>query len=339
MKNSSRIASIEMIRAICAVGIVWFHFAAHVAESPLYLLRSANESHGDLIVTLFFILSGYVMCLNYSGPLNLKEFFFRRFKALMPMYYLAFLVCFMMNVVETGRFFYNTAASPFSLLLTVFGLDGYFAYAVNDYYILGEWFQGAIVLLYAAYPMVLWGFNHRSRRTLILIIVLFLYVVYRNPFDIIPFRNFISCLMSFYTGMLLCKYKNVLQKKPVRLAATGLTIVGIFVSVPIDGTLFLHIHGPLAFLTLLWIGEGITRNRWVKAVCLYMGKMSYPLFLVHHVVIFRILQRFYPTSGVSYLLSSILSFAAALLCAHILFYCNRALLRSEEFLALESRLS
>lgn len=39
------------------------------------------------------------------------------------------------------------------MLLSLLGMDGYFQYRGPNYYLIGEWFFGAIVFLYILYPL------------------------------------------------------------------------------------------------------------------------------------------------------------------------------------------
>lgn len=335
MKSGERIASLELIRALCSIGIVLFHIAAHIEWAPYYLRGGYNASYGDIIVTLFFILSGFVLYLNYSGELKLKEFYYKRFKSLMPMYYLAFLFCFLINVIKSGRFFYNPSAAPASLLLTIIGMDGYLAYSVNNYYILGEWFLGAIVLLYAAYPALSWEFNHHFKRCTVLVTALFLFQIFLNPFEMMPCRHYFSCQMSFYTGMILARHRNRLNLASLRIVCAAFSVFGFFVLIPIDGNLFLHLYGPACFITLMWIGDAVTGIQALERICSYFGRLSYAVFLSHHVVISTLLQRFYPMSASSYLAFTMMTLLTSVICAQALNYCNRLLLHSEEYSMIE----
>ena len=148
----SRIPAIAFIRAICAIGIIAFHVSCYTAPEAVKLLHTyANGNWGSIFVGIFFLISGGVLYLNYPSAANLKSFYYKRWKAIFPMFYVTWLYYYLNAVIAAGTPFYN--GSPWTLLLTAVGLDGYLAYRIPGYYIVGEWFLGAIVLLYCLYPL------------------------------------------------------------------------------------------------------------------------------------------------------------------------------------------
>lgn len=149
-----RIASIEFIRAVCALGIIAFHVSCYTAPEAAKLLHThSNGDFGGIFVGIFFLISGGMLYRNNRDIPSLKRFYFKRWKSIFPMFYITWLYYYLDNVIRTGTPFYG--GKPWALVLTLLGLDGYLAYRIDGYYIVGEWFLGAIVLLYALYPVFL----------------------------------------------------------------------------------------------------------------------------------------------------------------------------------------
>ena len=90
----SEIPSLTGIRGVAAVVVVAFHLQVTEGASALQGPVQTFVSHGYLAVDLFFVLSGYVMALNYQGLFatrrrvpDLRKFWLRRFARLYPMYF------------------------------------------------------------------------------------------------------------------------------------------------------------------------------------------------------------------------------------------------------------
>ena len=205
-QSSNRDYSIDFIRALCAIGIIVFHFYCHTDEHLLKMFYEfANGNFGNTIVNVFFLISGAVLYYNYPKIDSLKVFYYKRFKSIFPMFYLAFLFAYLYCVIRQHDFLYG--GKPIKFFLTLFGIDGYFLYLGNNYYQVGEWFLGAIVILYALYPLLLIIFNKSVLFTSILCIVLYSVVFIPNLFKVNIGCNLFSCLIS------LC-FQN---KKPSKL--------------------------------------------------------------------------------------------------------------------------
>lgn len=102
----NRIYSFDFIRAVCALGIVVFHYSCQIGDK-LYrpLFSFANGGWGEVFVGAFFLLSGAMLYYNHSEIKNLKAFYFKRFKSIFPMFYIAFLGFFIWSVISTKNFF------------------------------------------------------------------------------------------------------------------------------------------------------------------------------------------------------------------------------------------
>lgn len=235
----------------------------------------------------------------------------------------------MINVYKLKQFFY--ISPPWTLLLSLFGVDGYFFYAIPNYYIIGEWFLGAIILMYILYPILLNGINKRPIKTSIIVLTLFLWVCFCNVFQIMEFRNIFSCMISFYTGMLLFKYKNFLDNIIVAIASTMISMVLCFVRIPFERyNVLIHIMGFTTFITLYWIGKCM-KGVHVKRCIAKLGKLSYPIFLVHHVIVIKILSYNNPTDVVGYLCVSVVAVIITVFVALALQVLTNYLLRTNTY--------
>ena len=139
----------DFIRAVCAIIVVCYHFscACEIFElqgSGNILYRYANGTWGEMAVSVFFMLSGAVMIYNYQGKkLELAMFYKKRWLSLFPMFYVMWILMYVIKASVNHNWFWG--GEPKLMLLSLFGMDGYFYYRQPNYHSIGEWFLGAII--------------------------------------------------------------------------------------------------------------------------------------------------------------------------------------------------
>ena len=148
----------DLIRAVSTVWIVLFHYSYTFVQygidgNHIYVMMHANGTWGALFVSLFFMLSGASLYYNWSdrmtsfkGKGGALDFYKKRWLAIFPMFFIAWFICYLMYVIEFN-WLWGWGGKPYKLLLTFFGVDGYFMYRGMNYYTVGEWFLGAIIML------------------------------------------------------------------------------------------------------------------------------------------------------------------------------------------------
>lgn len=227
-----RIYALDFIRAICALGIVVYHFSCSLTGDlcrPLYMFSCGNWGYS--IVTAFFIVSG--ASIYFSNPClqnkaDIIVFYKKRIKSIFPLFYIVFIPLYIFKAIVHHNLFYK--GNPCGLLLSFLGVDGYFNYKFITYYQVGEWFLGAIILIYLLYPIILFLVKRNAFLTLLGCIVLYIFVVYdnNNYFEIEQFRNLFSCLVSFVLGIIFIENESIHKSKialPLSLVVGGYCFV------------------------------------------------------------------------------------------------------------------
>ncbi|MCR5297704.1 MAG: acyltransferase [Paludibacteraceae bacterium] len=289
-KRTPKIEGLDFVRSFCAIGIVIYHFYCHSSFNEGFMVQNASSRWGDLFVYVFFIVSG--LCIYKSNPeVQLTKFYYKRWRSIFPAFYVAYLACLMLRLaVMPDDNSDVTTPQYWTVLLTVTGLDGYFLYCIPDFYLLGEWFLGAIILLYALYPLVLRLFKKNAELMLLCLLVLSFFVSKSGFFVVAEERNVICCLTGFVIGMLMGKNVALLSDKRVVLFSFVLTVFLIICPalsfLPVIITTLLM--STTLFITLKYIGGYFS--------CRKMSALSYPIFLVQHMVIL-VLYKFVNTDN------------------------------------------
>lgn len=326
---SGRRPGYDCVRAVCAVTVVLFHYGTTCEAMGLtgafhVFVSFTGGTWGELASLTFLVLSG--ASLSYGYPLERISpisFYKRRWKSLYPRFYLAYGLAALWLLFYFPGYF--GAASPASLMLTVLGMDGYFSYRCAGSYILGEWFLGAIVLLYLLYPLLAWSLERRSLRILFsgILLAASILVIRHGWFGIYyaiyGLHNLWLCTFCFWCGML---YQHFSLQFPWFAALAALSGAGVFftaVFLPLGiNSFYTMLAGALGcFCTLVLLGDQLKRFRRFTALCRWVSTQSYALLLVHHVLfqqgLVRLLGRFAPT-----LSGCMLGLAAAILLARLL---------------------
>ncbi len=326
-KSSQRLGGYDFIRAVAVLGIFLYHFLVALNQSarPVTITIAGRlvldvnlEPVGYVFVTVFFMLSGALLHHRYRELENKEEiltFYKKRALSLFPPFYLLFGVLFIRNVIKAGRLFYM--GTKWTLLLTFVGMDGYLSRIFDTYYLVGEWFLGAIILLYLLYPLVLWLYNRLPVLTTLAIAALYVICVDMPLLSLSGLTNLPSSLLSFFFGMLVIDFLessvpsmilaiflafatwklNELNMANMLKTATA-TVWG---EPLVAENIVFHMAGISLFLFLREVGRmldhliGNGRSKVLQAGswCVRsLGSLSYYIYLVHHVIILKVVAVF-----------------------------------------------
>ncbi len=315
--------SFNIIRAVSAFMIVFIHYSYCFAEYGIKnegpgFLRFKNSDIGGVFVTMFFMLSGAALLYNHPDFPNGKSvlrFYKKRWLTIFPMFYIAWGIMYVINSLRFGGWFWGGPRKNF--LLTFIGMDGYFLHLGMNYYCLGEWFLGAIIILYLLYPLLVFIWNKAKIPGTLLVAIIFLFNLRRHYFSSAPDTNIFivlikfynshitisdnmcvwTCLADFWCGFLLVTYLLPAIKK---LKETKKDLIALLINTVVLSLFFLiempmtkqEVSLVMAFLYYLeftLLTPYITPVTALNSLMNLISKYSYGIFLVHHVMIYAIM--------------------------------------------------
>ena len=296
-EKKKNIPSIIFIRACSCLGIVTYHYFEHANGNYKIYFRTANSNIGLLFVTMFFCISGTVHFYNYPKIKSIKIFFYKKWKFILVSYYICNFYFYIAISLISHNLVYK---GPWiKLVVNLMGLDGYllYGYKFNVFNLagIGEWFLGAIIIIYIIYPILSLLMNINIFIINYIIIINY-YIMYKTNFyaKVLYERNFFTCLYSFYFGMLVIKFKRFFMKNTIVL------ILSLFLSIlfflfQISNTIFLisQLHGFVLYIVLLKVGEFIMNTKY-SSIFYTISGLSYSIFLYHHRIIRDILSIYNP---------------------------------------------
>ena len=336
MNNSKeRLSGINFARSICTIGIIIFHYFCYTKGSFKFLFLTANSSWGFMHVTSFYAISGTVLYYNYPKIKSLKTFYFKRWKSIFPFYYISFLFFFIRNAFKFNKLFYNGHWSK--LIFTLFGMDGFFCYRFSTYNLVGEWFLGSIIILYILYPLLSFLMNKNILIIHFMACAGYSFMILTNFFIIENAKNIITCIYSFYFGMLSLKFSNLFfkNKKTFIISFFILVFLCLIRLTDSEFILIVQTQGFSLFIVLVQIGEFIMLTR-IKFFIKEIRILSYCIFLLHHNIILDILKIYNPDKWYLHLILLVITIISIILCSKILFFVVNIILKSYYFKKIES---
>ena len=297
--KKERIFYIDFIKVISTILILVYHFYEYLDRfnvngiDRIFYYTINGTEHGAVALNglaAFFIVSGVALMYKYSEKINYKEYAFKRFKSIFPMFWITYILVYLYDFFITKK---NQVLPIHKFLLTIVGVDGYFLYLSPNFYKVGEWFLGAIIFLYIVFPLFRKLIKKGKKIATIVVILLAIasaLILTYYPFTINYKRNMVICIFLFVFGIYFWEYIKEIKWYQ---ALISLVIYIVFRTINftfLDAKFQIYIPAVVSFFIFVYISKFIT-NRNIKKVFEILSKYSYAIFLVHTFVINEVLVK------------------------------------------------
>lgn len=254
---------------------------------------------GDLGVSLFIFLSGVTLTLSSlagGGKLDVLNFYMKRLFRLYPLFWLIYLLFFIYYRIHN---YLPTDVPIDTKILAFIGMDGYMTSFIKfpNWYLVGEWFFGFIVILYFLYPILykLFIWNKYLFITISFIITTLASVILKdlipNYMRLIPIR-----LLEFSAGMM---FSSIIAKSSKKIFPKFLFISAILFLLAslmdinvLPFMLFkLLIFDMLVFSASFFIYE-LFRLNYFKSLVIFFSNISLSVYITHHILIYQYIGNF-----------------------------------------------
>lgn len=307
--HPKKLDAINLIRVICAIGIVIYHVSCHITSAEhKYFLSYANGGYGELFVGIFLLISGGVLYYNHPKIDSLKSFYFKRWKSIFPMFYITWFYYYIDSAISEKSVFYKGVPAMF---LSIFGIDGYFTYRFDTYYKVGEWFFGALVFMYLLYPVFAFLVRKFDFWILLLMVPLWIWQIHTDLFIIPDTINLIYVSLIFLCGMLIFKHR-LFDNLIIKIVSAILSLVLLLVPFNVNVLYTNCIAIFCVFFMLYGIGELLTKFKLLNRVLTFAGGYTFPVYLLQTPVSFMVVYYIQPDSKMKFLV----------VCAVALFICS-----------------
>lgn len=283
---------LDGLRGIAALAVVVFHYMEWIAPDSNHNFIG----HGFLAVDFFFCLSGFVIAYAYDDrikTLGLREFFGARFIRLHPLVVFGSvlgLLGYLFNpfggveagfLRNAGIFFSSVLLSPLPIMpsraFNLFGLNApawslFFEYVANIAYAfllirIRRGLLGALVILSA----LAIGFVIYSEKSLL--------GGWSGPTF---WDGLVRVSFSFMAGMFLWRSQWIIKNRTGFLPLAAMLMVAFLVPFSSWNLLSESLIVLLYFPFIISLGAGATVSVHMRGLCVFLGKISYPLYMTHY---------------------------------------------------------
>jgi peptidoglycan/LPS O-acetylase OafA/YrhL len=297
LKTKQHFEILDGLRGVAALAVVVFHFMEWIFTD-----YSKNFiGHGFLAVDFFYCLSGFVIGYAYDNrieKIGFKEFLKSRLIRLHPLVILGTvlgLLSFFLDPFATHSVIYSAGELAVifvcSLLLIPFPVmkdRGFNLFGLNA----PSWSLFWEYVANIVYVLILYKI---SRRYLVVLTILsaiaICWVSYRagNLMGGWGRDNFwdgcARISYSFFAGLLIYRFNWIIKNK-IGFIGLSILLLVAFVMPHFNGNWVFEALVVLFYFPLIvLLGAGSSLSPMIKKVCEFSGKVSYPLYMTHYIVI------------------------------------------------------
>ena len=261
---------------------------------------------GYLGVGFFFILSGFVLALNYEKKIidnpnfDKKKFYIARVARIYPLHVLTFAVMlpFVILNVWQGYFHWDIAGANLFLLQSYFPIKDFY-FSINNV----SWSISTELFFYLMFPFyVVW--LHKFPKLKYILLLAIPLIIFAEPYfrtnmkleKAIFYINPIVRSLDFILGIITCQiYKKVKDSNISFSKGTIIELVAIIVL-----TLFFYFHNdvarafrygiyywiPMVAIVLIFaLQKGFFSKILQHKTLVYLGEISFAFYMIHMIVI------------------------------------------------------
>jgi peptidoglycan/LPS O-acetylase OafA/YrhL len=300
------IKSLTGLRGLAAIYVVLHHY---VGAGSFTNWRETCLTHGYLAVDVFFVLSGFVMALNYNhlfargfSASSYFKFIGRRIARIYPIYIITTIVAFCFIISGLDHDISASVSSPHiwalklavnALLIQSWGIAG----SLNG----PAWSLSAEWAAYAVFPLLLVPCLSKNIRLAYLatgacvatLTLLYAYQCHARHdgslafFDISTYRHALSvvrCVPEFTLGIIAFRFAETNFGRKLRHSAANSLLLPLFILVllfiPESDLLFVLLL-PLFIISLAGGTTHIMGRLLSSRLALLAGRLSYSIYLLH----------------------------------------------------------
>lgn len=305
--KKNKIFSLESLRGIAAICVALYHY-----PSTSFL----HFKNGSLGVAFFFVLSGFVITLNYIDKINsfkdLLNFQIKRFFRLYPTHiFVLFIVLivqilkyFLINYTDmkSGQPAFGDWYSLKDFIANLFLIQGVF----NNFYYL-SWNGAAWSISTEFYTYILFAFLFMLINKKLIPIIIFIYLLsnnsnFSNLYGFVNFFNifnsvFFICIFYFSIGCLTYYLYLYTYKKILINDFFSLFLCVTFISTKFIYETFFISYDFLIFSLLILSVTLLKKKTYLykilnSKILIFLGTISYSFYLIHQTIIYFVVQFF-----------------------------------------------
>lgn len=311
--RSREIEAINGLRGAGALAILLYHMGPSLAHSPLFATATLWFAKYYLFLDLFFMVSGFALAAGYARVFAdgvrreaLRRFWTGRLARVLPLYWATLAVAVAIELallwgVKEGVFapgfepFDRPAANPENLVTTALLLQ---AWGLHDKltWNIPAWFVSALMGAYLAFPFLIAAverLDERIRARVLIAIcgsaMLILHALYANeylqpPNDVAVLRAVVEVMLGAGLFLMRPRRMSLIARSALQMACVGAAFAALHLKLWDGVALVLF----AAFVALIRTDEGAVAHTLKTRPMLWLGRVSFSLYMIHFLVLFLI---------------------------------------------------
>lgn len=286
----------DLLRVLACAVVVGYHFfkEARVLNltsfaDPDDVLQIGNVHPVMIAVSVFFMISGIGLAVKMGREEAVgekpdwKAYYLGRFRTILIPFYIAWILWAIYKLISVGiGAFAGIDAN--SILCTLFGADTFAQLYIPVFSLhIGEWFLGALVILYVFFPVFYTLFRRHYILTLAAAVIGFAVVVLTYNSAMPWHMNILARMFCFVFGIAIGMRSEFFDDPPKWVWAVPLLIIGAALKIPPCFSDMMVTIGLLAIMILL--EKNMCRCGWLCRFLVWASGVTYYIFLTHHVII------------------------------------------------------
>jgi peptidoglycan/LPS O-acetylase OafA/YrhL len=322
--------TLDILRYLSAVSILIWHFQHfYLDETGEYLYGWENKqpfsglfklfySQGFLAVSFFWMISGFVLSVNYlRGEKSIRTFAINRIARLYPLHLLTFILVVVLQILAKSQ---NDHYEIYKENNLVEFLGNIFFMNNGNSFNGPIWSLSVEIILYLVFAILIIRFQIRSKFSLILTICFFLVLSFVEfpQSSVLATQSIPMCGAYFFSGALIFEFYRSFSRRIFILCGLILVVSGCFLLT--FTPLFFFASIIMVLLSIETLSDSRSRIRMVAAT---LGNLTYASYLIHIPlqILFLSLIRNSLTNQTE-LVSSRYFFITWFLLIHLISYCS-----------------
>jgi peptidoglycan/LPS O-acetylase OafA/YrhL len=268
--------SIQYLRALAAIMVVLAHTSKKLDVNSYNPLSGYHI--GEYGVDLFFIISGFIMCLTVDNKSqSFSRFMVARFIRILPLYWLLTTAALVIYIVAPSLV--NSSGGYTSILSSYFLLPNGYKFLIQN-----GWTLSYEFFFYFIFSVFLFSPNQKLLVSITIILLVIARILVNEGIAILGFITS-PLLLEFVFGIVAYKLIINVKIKPTLSylgIVTGLVVLifvnelGPYVNY-LDRTLYAGVPMLLIFIGCVSLEEKMPKISWLFGI----GMSSYSMYLLH----------------------------------------------------------
>lgn len=294
-----KIKQLDGLRGLLALSLVFFHFS----PKGTFVTDNFMVRHADLFVDFFFVLSGFVIALNYQekiidGP-SFKSYLIKRFARIYPLLFYTVLLEFIIQLVVNNAYAHVLQRPKSNGLLTTMFFKSLLLF--NGTPVMGKingineptWSISAEAISYLVFGAAVFYYKkYIVPIALAIVLICLCFFLYIGRFVVVDDFGFIRGLFGFHLGVLAYRVAGKFSRVGLftEVVYVLLLVLGFYAIDWVGIDLFKMIF-PFYFaagVVLFANGGGFITDLLNSKPLQFLGRISYSVYLNHILILYLV---------------------------------------------------